>query len=49
MSDANLNQKFIDLVSDILPASQVNDALEQCWQVNTLPDAGVLGTLLSTR
>jgi 2-methylcitrate dehydratase PrpD len=49
MSDANLNQKFIDLVSDILPASQINDALKQCWQVNTLPDAGVLGTLLSTR
>lgn len=48
MSDANLNQKFIDLVSDILPASQVQKGLEKCWQVNTLPDVGVLGALLST-
>lgn len=48
MSDANLNQKFIDLVSDILPASQVQKGLEKCWQVNALPDAGVLGALLST-
>jgi 2-methylcitrate dehydratase PrpD len=48
MSDTNLNQKFIDLVSDILPASQVQQGLEKCWQVNALPDAGVLGALLST-
>lgn len=48
MSDTNLNQKFIDLVSDILPASQVQNSLEKCWQVNALPDAGVLGELLST-
>ncbi|MDO9025659.1 MmgE/PrpD family protein [Zwartia sp.] len=48
MSDENLNQKFTDLVSDILPATQVLKGLEQCWQVNSLPDAGVLGTLLST-
>lgn len=48
MSDANLNQKFTDLVSDILPASQVQQGLEKCWQVNALPDAGVLGALLST-
>lgn len=48
MSDANLNQKFSDLVSDILPASQALAGLEQCWQVNILSDAGVLGRVLST-
>ena len=48
MSDENLNQKFTDLVSDILPSSQVIKGLEQCWMINTLADAGELGKVLST-
>lgn len=49
MSDADLSQKFKDLVADILPASQAKTGLEQCWQVNALPDVSVLGPLLSIR
>jgi 2-methylcitrate dehydratase PrpD len=48
MTDQQLEAKFTDLASAVLPAAQVRKLIETCWQVERLssaaaiPKAGVL-------
>jgi len=47
MSDHDLDEKFLDLARDALPAAQAADALALCWNADTLTDAGRIGAALS--
>ncbi|VVE06603.1 2-methylcitrate dehydratase [Pandoraea aquatica] len=45
MTDKQLETKFLDLVSGILPDAQVRRLIDACWQVETLKNAGDIATL----
>jgi 2-methylcitrate dehydratase PrpD len=42
MSDADLEEKFRELVDGILPAAQADKLIDSCWSVDALADAGEL-------
>jgi len=43
MSDADLEAKFRSLVAPVLPIGQTNELIAQCWNVERLPNVGVIG------
>lgn len=43
MSDADLETKFRSLVEPVLPIGQTNELIAQCWNVERLPNVGVIG------
>lgn len=47
MSDRDLEQKFRDLAQDVLSAGQIERAIDLCWKIDDLADAGRLGEELS--
>jgi 2-methylcitrate dehydratase PrpD len=49
MSDADMEQKFRGLTAPVLPASQVEQLLENCRNVSALPDSSVLARLGSAQ
>jgi len=48
MSDADLEQKFRSLAADVLPAAQIDRLIAACWQLETLPDVGVIARATAT-
>ncbi|HWI15852.1 MAG TPA: MmgE/PrpD family protein [Burkholderiales bacterium] len=48
MSDADLEQKFRSLAADVLPAAQIDQLIAACWQLETLPDVGVIARAAAT-
>lgn len=42
MSDVQLEAKFADLAEGILPAAQVRQLMDACWQIEQLPAADVI-------
>jgi 2-methylcitrate dehydratase PrpD len=42
MTDQQLEAKFTDLATAVLPAAQVRKLIETCWQVERLPNAGAI-------
>ena len=40
MSDAALEEKFLDLADGVLPAARARALLDLCWRVEELPNAG---------
>jgi len=45
MSDADLEEKFLGLAGDLLPAQQTARLAQACWDVAQLPDAGEVARL----
>jgi 2-methylcitrate dehydratase PrpD len=45
MSDADLEEKFLGLAGDLLPADQSARLIQACWKVAQLPDAGEVARL----
>ncbi|HEX4328034.1 MAG TPA: MmgE/PrpD family protein [Burkholderiales bacterium] len=48
MSDKDIEGKFRDLAEGVLSADRVARALDMCWQVSALADAGTIGEALAT-
>lgn len=46
MSDRDLDRKFRSLVHGILPEHQVQEALDMCWSIDSLPNAAVVAKTL---
>ena len=42
MSDADLEEKFRNLTAEALPATQIDELIRLCWQLDALPDVGVI-------
>jgi 2-methylcitrate dehydratase PrpD len=42
MTDQQVEAKFTDLATAVLPAAQVRKLIETCWQVERLPGAGAI-------
>jgi len=43
MSDADLETKFRSLVEPVLPVSQVDELVDLCWNIETLPNVSAIG------
>jgi 2-methylcitrate dehydratase PrpD len=48
MSDADLEEKFRSLTAGILPSPQIDDLIATCWQLDALPDVGVIARAAAT-
>lgn len=46
MSDADINFKFLDLTAEKFSKDKSQEALEKCWRVSQLANAGDLGAVL---
>jgi 2-methylcitrate dehydratase PrpD len=49
LSNEQLTEKFVDQAVLALPHPQVDAVVEQCWRIDTLPDAGDLARATSPR
>lgn len=48
MSDKDLEMKFFGLTEGILPPSQADQVIQNCWRVEQLADAGLIGRSAAT-